>query len=107
MAGPSMGAPAGGQDTDEGCPEGCIPIPLAALAQPNDKEMMQNPGEGDAITFQVDAIIDSINGDTAYVKPSAVNGTPLEPDAEPDVTQEEDQSDLSEGSDLRDQAAQM
>lgn len=95
-------------DDDAGCPEGCIPIPLAALAQPNDKEQMNTPGEGDAVTFQVDAVIDSVNGDTAYVKPSAVNGTPLEADdSAPDPTAQEDAGDLQEGSALRDQAQGM
>lgn len=93
---------------DAGCPDGCIPVPLSALAQPNNQEQMQTPQEGDAITFQVDATIDSINGETAYVKPSAVNGTPLEADDnEPSPDDESQEPDDGEGAALRGQADQM
>lgn len=99
---PSDPSDAGG---DAGCPDGCIPVPLAALSQPDDQEQMQTPGQGDSITFQVDAVVDSINGETAYVKPSAVNGTPLAPDDEPDPEGDPNAADDQEGQDLQ-QAAQ-
>ena len=68
---------------------GGIPVPLSALAQPDDKEQMQTPSEGDSVSLQVDATILSIQGDTAIIKPSAINGQPLDEDGE-DESQPDD-----------------
>jgi len=77
-----------------------LPVPLSALAQPDDAEKMQTPAEGDSVSLQVDAEIVRIEGDTAYVRPTAVNGNSLddETDEAPDVADE------TEGSDLRSMA---
>ena len=66
-------------------PEG-IPVPLSSLGQPDDKEKMQTPVEGDSVSLQVDATIVSIQGDTAFIKPTAVNGNLIDEEAgEPPV----------------------
>jgi len=62
-------------------PEG-IEVPLGSLSQPDDKEQMVTPAEGDSISMQVDAIIEKIDGDIAYIKPTAINGKPIEDIAE-------------------------
>ncbi len=53
-------------------------MPLKSLAQPDNQEQMNTPGVGDSVSMQVDATVTRIDGDNAYVKPSAVNGTPLD-----------------------------
>lgn len=63
---------------------------------------MQQPQEGDSVSFQVDAIITRVDGETAYVKPSAVNGKPL---GGGDESQPED-DDAAEGAALRQTALQ-
>jgi hypothetical protein len=75
-------------DADESM-EGLIPVPLDSLAQPDEGEKMQAPGEGDAITMQVEATVTKIDGSTAYIKPTAINGKQL--DAAPDTDEETDQ----------------
>lgn len=97
--------PQGGDDADGGCPPGCQEIPLASLSQPDNSEAMQTPEVGDSGTMQVDFIVKGINGDSAYVKATAINGKPVEGD-EPDADDMADQSD-QEGDNLRDQAQQM
>lgn len=80
---------------------GEVAVPLKSLAQPDDKEQVQTPAEGDAVNFTVDATVTRIEGETAFVKVSAVNGNPLEEEAAepaPDM-------DLQEGADLRAMAA--
>ena len=80
---------------------GEVAVPLKSLAQPDDKEQVQTPAEGDAVNFSVDATVTRIEGETAYVKVSAVNGTPIEDEAAepaPDM-------DMQEGADLRSMAA--
>ncbi len=83
-------------------PDGCVKIPLKALAQPDDKEQMQTPGEGDSVSFTVDGTIESIDGENAVVRPMNVNNTPLdENEGEPDGTNE---APANEESDLRSMA---
>jgi len=76
---PGPGAMDEGEDGQE---PGELPVPLVALQQPDDSEQMQTPGEGDSVSFQVDAVITRVEGDCAYVKPSAVNGHPLPEEGE-------------------------
>lgn len=92
----------GGQDDQEA--PGEIPVPLAALAQPDDQEAMQQPEVGDTITMQVDATVCRIEGDCAYVYPTAVNGNPLPGQQK---TPTPDDTDDQEGSELQAQAQQM
>lgn len=91
--GPPMGMPPDAAPEMSGPPAGSYPIPVKALAQPDDQEAMQTPAQGDSVSFQVDGIIQSIQGEMAYVKPSAVNGTPVgdkgnEPNPDDDMAQE-------------------
>lgn len=79
-----------------------LPVPLSSLAQPDDTEQMQSPAQGDTITFTVEATISRIDGETAYVKPSSINGNPLDESA--DETQNPDEA---EGAGLRQEAEQM
>lgn len=81
-----------------------LPVPLTALAQPDDQEAMQTPSVGDSVSFQVDATITRIEGDQAFVKPTAINGTPLD---NTDKSPTPDDQDAEEGSDLQAQASQM
>jgi hypothetical protein len=90
-----------------------IPIPLKALSQPDQSDKMQTPGEGDNVSFQVDAVIQSIEGDIAMVQPMSVNGTPVGQAADgednEDATQagpEDAQNDDSEDA-MRQMAAQQ
>jgi hypothetical protein len=77
-----------------------LPVPLSALAQPDDSEKMQTPAAGDSVSIQVDAQIVRIEGETAYVRPTAVNGNPLDEEAAEDP----ELPDETEGSDLRSMA---
>jgi len=72
----SQPPPAAAPDTSGG-----LPVPLASLALPDDKEQMQTPAEGDSVSLQVDATIVSIQGDTAFIKPTAINGKSLDDEA--------------------------
>ncbi|HTA30722.1 MAG TPA: hypothetical protein VK731_09550 [Candidatus Cybelea sp.] len=90
-------------------PDGCVNVPLASLAQPDDSEQMVSPEVGDTGTMQVDYEVVSISGDQACVKPSAINGKPLDGGEEtptPDDQSGGDEAD-SEGEDLRAQAQSM
>lgn len=94
------------------CPEGCQEVPLSSLAQPDDKEQMTTPGKGDNGTMQVDYEVVGINGETAYVKPLAINGHSLDEDddQEPDPESPDslDSADMAqEGDDLRSAAGNM
>lgn len=92
----------------QGCPPGCLPVPLKALQQPNDMEQMQQPEEGDSVSLQVDAIVRGIEGEMAYIEPSAINGTPLDDEGnEPNPDDEQAAGDMQEGQDLRGQAGAM
>jgi hypothetical protein len=59
-----------------------FPVPLASLSQPDDTEKMVTPAEGDAVSMQVDATVVSVQGETAFIKPTAINGKPLEAQGE-------------------------
>jgi hypothetical protein len=72
-------------DGDEG---GLIPVPLASLSQPDEGEKMQAPGEGDAISMQVEATVARVEGDQAFIKVTAINGKPLDDEAEEAATDE-------------------
>lgn len=94
----------GGQDQGEDeQPPSEIPIPLAALSQPDDQEQMQTPKQGDSVDFQVTATVSRIEGDCAYVVPSAVNGQPLGDEGD----EQTPDPDVQEESDLRQQAQGM
>jgi hypothetical protein len=87
----------GGGDTgasDQG--DGKIYVPLASLATPDEGEQMQTPQVGDSGSMQVDYMVQSIEGDQACIKPTAINGTPL-PTADDTQQGPEDQTDTSDG----------
>lgn len=81
-----------------------VRIPLSALAQPNQEDVMETPGAGDTITFTVDGTLDKVDGDYGLVTPNAVNGKPLEEEAQEPTP--EDTTD-TEGDDLQNEAQQM
>lgn len=81
---------------------GELAVPLKALAQPDDAEQVNEPAQGDTVSFTVDAQIVRIVGDVAYIKPMAVNGTTLE-----DETAETVPDDEAEGMSLRGMAEQQ
>ncbi len=107
--GGGMGASQDGDGDADGCPPGCLPVPLDSLAQPDDKEQMHTPGEGDSGTMQVDYTVEGVNGQTAYVKPSAINGHQLDEgeDNQPNPDDEAAEADQQEGDALRQQAGAM
>jgi len=113
MAGgpPGAGTPPGASPDDAAGaqpPPGEYAVPLTSLAQPDDQEAMQTPGQGDSVSFQVDATITQIVGEQAFVKPMAINGTPL-PNAAQTPTPEDtqDAADASEGAGLQQEAQGM
>ena len=75
-------------------------IPLKALAQPDDADAMVTPEQGDSVTFTTDAVITRIEGENAYLKPSAINGTPIGEEAAPAPAD----ADVAEGDALRELA---
>ena len=81
-----------------------VPVPLDALTQPDDQDVMQTPAVGDSVTFVTDAVISRIGGKTAYVKARSINGKPLGETQEPPT---EDEADEQEGNDLRGMAQNM
>jgi hypothetical protein len=82
-------------------------VPLSALAQPDDKEQMQTPAEGDIVQLQVEATVVSIQGDTAIIKPTSINGNPLDEEGEsPDNESQEMDSGGAESA-LRDAMGQQ
>lgn len=56
---------------------GEVAVPVSALAQPDNDEQMQTPEAGDTATVQVEIKVSRIEGETAYVIPTSINGTPL------------------------------
>jgi hypothetical protein len=50
-------------ETTEPMDEGTVCVPLASLAQPDDKEQMNTPAEGDAVSLQVDAQVVKVDGE--------------------------------------------
>jgi hypothetical protein len=55
-----------------------LPVPLASLSQPDDQEQLKTPAQGDTVSLQVDATVSRIEGETAFITPTAINGKPLE-----------------------------
>jgi len=78
-----------------------FPVPLDALNQPDDQEQMQTPAVGDSITIQVDAKILSVDGETAMIQPTAINGKPLEDAESPDEAGEQPVDPAAAETDLR------
>lgn len=108
MAGEQMPSDMDSGGDDSQCPDGCIPVPLSSLAQPDNSEQMQTPAKGDTISLQVDAIIQNVQGEVAYIQPLAVNGQSLDEENEQPSPEDDDQSsDAQEGSDLQGMAQQM
>lgn len=58
-------------DGDEMC------VALKSLALPDEGDNLQNPTIGDVVNFTVDGKITRIEGDKAYIEPTAVNGEPV------------------------------
>lgn len=82
-----------------------LPVPLGALAQPDDAERMVTPEPGDAVTLTVEAKLVRVEGQTAFIEVTAVNGETLggesaAPAGEPD-------GDEAEASALRQMAGGM
>jgi hypothetical protein len=86
-----------------GASMGGLPVPLKSLAQPDDKEALQTPMQGDSVTMQVEATIDRIEGDMAYITPTSVNGNPLGEEA----LENPNAADELEGSELQGMAQSM
>lgn len=57
-------------------------VSLAALAMPNEGEQLETPQIGDRVSYQVEGTISRIEGDRAFVAKEAVNGQPVDQDAD-------------------------
>src|SRR5436853_7861392 len=77
---------------------GEVCIPSKALAMPDENEQMANPTPGDPVTFQVEGKVTRVVGENTYVKPTSVNGEPLDAKAaeEKPAEQSQDDKDYSE-----------
>jgi hypothetical protein len=53
-------------------------IPLSSLSQPDEQDNMQAPAVGDPVTFTAEGTISRIDGDNAYIQPTAVNGQKID-----------------------------
>lgn len=53
---------------------GGMEIPLDALGQPDDKDQINPPEVGDTVDFSVSGKVTRIDGTTAFVQPSTING---------------------------------
>ena len=93
---PGSGGEGDGDQDDGGAGSGKLYVPLASLATPDQGEQMQTPEVGDSGSMQVDYTVESIDGDQACIKPTAVNGNPL-PTADDTESAPEDQTDSGEG----------
>jgi hypothetical protein len=83
-------------------------IPLNALAMPDDQEQMQAPQVGDEVNYQVTGKVVSIDGNTATVQKTSINGEPVGSDDEERSEPQGDTDDEdAEAAGLRNQAAVM
>lgn len=97
-------APQASEPTAPAMPSGGFPVKLAMLATPDDSDNMQTPAVGDMGECTVGYKVVSVNGDSAVIQPTSINGQDLsEDDAQPDEGMG-DSDDSSEGSDLQAQA---
>jgi len=74
-----------------------ICVPLDSLKTPNENDQLETPEVGDQPVLTVEGTITRIEGNNAYIKPSAVNGQKIEQKETP----------MDEESQLRDMAAQQ
>lgn len=59
-------------------------VPLELLSQPDEKEAMTPPAVGDKVAYSKEGTVTAINGGTAVVAVTHVNGQALPAAAEPD-----------------------
>lgn len=58
-------------------------VSLQALAMPDESDRMETPQVGDRVSYQVEGVIASIEGENAFVTKEAVNGQPVTAASEP------------------------
>lgn len=93
---PGNGGAWDGDQDDGGTGSGKLYVPLASLATPDQGERMQTPEVGDSGSLQMDYTVESVEGDQACIKPTAVNGNML-PTADDTESAPEDQTDSNDG----------
>jgi hypothetical protein len=76
MAAPDLGAAPEPEGDEGGSMEMCVP--LSSLGQPDEQDNMQPPAVGDPVTFTTEGTISRVEGDNAYITPTAVNGQKIE-----------------------------
>lgn len=81
-----------------------LQVPVSFLAQPDNNEQMQTPVKGDSGTMQVDFTVVDIQGDTATVQPTAINGNDLGAE---ESGENPNAADEQEGQDLQSMANQI
>lgn len=74
---------------------GELSIPVGAVAVPDEGEQMVNPEPGDKVTLQVEAEVVSVDGERAIIRPTSVNGQPLD-EAQPEGDKLEDLQESAE-----------
>ena len=79
-------------------------VPLATLSMPGEGDQMTPPEVGDVVTASVEGKVTKIDGDNAYVKPTSINGKPIDEPEAPGTPEEADASDLAS---LQDAAKQQ
>ena len=72
-------------------------VPLAALAMPDENEVLENPAVGDAVQFNAEGHIARLEGDKAYIALKSVNGQELPKPEEAAEPSEQDQMAELEG----------
>lgn len=68
------GKPPGEAGEHAGC---CMTVPVSALTVPDEQDQPSAPAVGDRVSYQVDGVVESVNGEQAEVRATAINGTPL------------------------------
>jgi hypothetical protein len=107
--GPGKGAPDAGGVSSSGQTDS---VPISALQMPDDQEQMQPPEVGDEVNYQVAGKVVSIDGDTAQVKRTSINGQPVDdgsdtaPDNDQDPNEDADEKALQTEAQGLDQSSQ-
>ena len=100
----------GGDGGNDDSSEDCVPLSSLAMPDPDSGDQMTPPAVGDNVQYNVEGKVTRIEGENAYVQRVAVNGHPVEANAEGGMQNDEGygaDADAQEGSDIRDQAQQM
>lgn len=77
------GAPEVEPDADDAGMAGEVRVPLDSLSEPDEKDEMTPPGEGDKGQANIEYTVNRVEGVDAYIRLDAVNGNKLDQGAAP------------------------